>query len=347
MLPRIFIFIFCLVSADLSAQVTNGGFENNTSLPTILGQWQVVQGWNNCGSLSASPDYFHVNGTIATNLPETPMAIVNPFQGNAIMGMIACGRPGTNYREYLQTEFSAPLQIGKQYLVSFKITNGIKTSVSLSGLGVNKLGILFTTGQPAQSGQLPIAAAPQLVYDPVLYNADWQSINFIFTADQPYSNMTFGLFGDDSDKNISVIEGADPSFAYYFVDNFVVQDVLEVPESGGGEKEPVDKPSVGNGHTLQADEPFYVPNTFTPNGDGDNELFKPITTVLKEWEFEIFSKWGDRVFFTSDETRGWDGTFNSHVCENGSYVWQMSYTVYDDEFHPRVVETRGIVNLVR
>lgn len=340
--------MICFTVADLSAQIVNGGFENNTGIPTNLGQWQVVQGWTNSGSLTSSPDYFHINGTVATNLPETPMAVVNPFQGSAIMGIMACGRPNTNYREYISTEFGAPLQIGKQYLVCFKVTTGVKTSVSLSGLGVDKMGLLFSVGPVVQTGQTPIMATPQLVYDPVLYNSDWQSINFIFTPDQAYTNLTFGLFGDDSDKNISIIEGVDPQFAYYFLDNFLVQDVLEIPDGGLGDKDPGDQPESGNQPTIAGnDQPFYVPNTFTPNGDGDNEFFKPVSNSLKEWEFEIFTKWGDRVFFTSDETRGWDGNFNTHVCENGSYVWQISYIVYDDKMHARLVETRGIVNLVR
>lgn len=346
---RIAFLSFCCVSISLEAQVVNGSFEQNMAIPATLGQWQLVQGWNNAGSAVASPDYFHNNGTVATNLPETPYAIVDANQGNAMIGLMACGRPNTNIREYLSTMLEAPLIVGRKYLIGFKITNGIKTSTSIAGLGVDKLGLLFTNGPSLQLGQSPIVQIPQFQVDEVVYNAEWQSVNFIFEADQPYSHMTFGLFGTDADKNISIMEGTDPQLAYYFVDNFVMERIDEGFSHSFGEKEITDVADISNNiHTgAISDQPFFVPNTFTPNGDGDNEVFKPVANSLKEWEFEIFNKWGDRVFYTADENRGWDGSYNSLSCENGSYVWQVSYYVFNDLHEQKLVESRGIVNLVR
>lgn len=326
----------------------NGSFENYSTLPTAMGQWHVVNGWANAGSLLASPDYYHYNGTWSCDLPETALAMVDPNQGSAIMGIIACGRPLTNIREYLSTDFTTPLLLGKKYVVGFKITNGIKTTTSLSGLGVDKLGLYFSVGPTIQTGQEPIMATPQLVINEVVYNQEWQTVNFIFEPDQAYTHMTFGLFGDDTDKSITVIEGGDPQFGYYFLDSFVIEKIATNFDHPFGDKGVVDDHGNGSGHQIAiSEEPFFVPNTFTPNDDGENEVFKPVSNTLKEWEFEIFTKWGDRIFYTSDENAGWDGAYNTMHCENGSYVWQMSYIILDDSQHPKLVESRGIVNLVR
>jgi gliding motility-associated-like protein len=318
-----------------------------------MGQWQVVDNWGNAGSIISSPDYYHYLGTVASDIPETAMAVIDAFEGEAIMGLIACGKSHTETREYISTEFSAPMEVGKQYLVGFKIANGEKTTTSLSGLGVDKLGLFFSTAPVVQVGQDPILATPQFKIDSVFYSREWQSVNFLFTADQPYTNMTFGLFGTDNDKDIQIKEGTDPLYAYYFLDAFFMQMVPDnydpnhqANSKGDHQVEP------GNGHTghvlLPSEEhPFYIPNTFTPNGDGNNEDFKPVASTIKDWEFEIFTKWGDKIFSTVDETRGWDGTMRGLPAENGSYVWQITYVLFNEKDEPRSIEVRGIVNLVR
>jgi gliding motility-associated-like protein len=334
----------------IQGQIVNGSFEQNSSIPSSMGQWQVVNGWSNAGSAVASPDYYHYDGAMAADLPETPFAIVQANQGDAVMGFIACGRPNTNSREYISTQLLTPLHVGRKYVIGFKITNGDKTSTSLAGLGVDKLGLLFSVGPVSQTAQSPINATPQLVVNEVVYDPDWQTINFIFEPTVAYTHMTFGLFGDDSDKNISIVDGVDPQFAYYFVDSFVMECVHNGFDVGYGEKDPpvtADTNTNGVNSSASSDEPFFVPNSFTPNQDGNNEFFKPISNTIKEWEFEIFTKWGDRVFFTADEFRGWDGTYNGMSCENGSYVWQISYMIFDQNQESRRIETRGIVNLVR
>ncbi len=315
-----------------------------------MGQWQVIEGWDNAGSFISSPDYYHINGTVQTNLPETPFAVVQPYNGNALVGLIVCGKQNTNVREYISTELMTPLVVGQKYMVGFKITNGEKTTTSMAGIGVDQLGLLFSIGPAIQTGQNPIFAEPQLKIESVLYTTEWRVYNFVFTATQAYTHLTFGLFGNDDDKQITIMEGADPQFAYYFLDGFIMDKIdddfhheADIKDTSISKPTPVVQPTAIPG----VDEPFFIPNTFTPDGDGNNDLFKPIPNSIKEWDFEVFNKWGGRVFFTTDETKGWDGTFGGVACENGSYVWQITYVEMDDQHRARMVETKGIINLVR
>jgi gliding motility-associated-like protein len=341
------ISILCC-SLATNAQIINGSFEQFSAIPSNMGQWQVVNAWTNAGSLTSSPDFYHYNGSVATDLPETPLALVDAQDGSAIMGFMASGRMGTNIREYLQTELAAPLVIGKKYLIKLQIANGDKTSTSIGGLAVDKLGCLFTINPILQLDQNPINALPQVTCNQVLYSANWTSLSFSFTPDQAYTHMTFGLFGDDSDKSIVIQEGSDPAIAYYFVDNFVMTPIISGFDPDQGEKLTGDNipgtvkiPEAGN------ESPFFVPNTFTPDGDGNNDDFLPVANHQKEWELEIYNKWGERVFYSANVLGGWDGTWKGKPCENGSYVWQISYTIYNDKDRPQKLEEHGIVNLVR
>ncbi|MBL0316290.1 MAG: gliding motility-associated C-terminal domain-containing protein [Flavobacteriales bacterium] len=341
------IFFCCAVASQ--AQILNGSFEQFSAIPANMGQWQVVNGWTNAGSLTGSPDFYHYNGSTATDLPETPLAEVQAYQGNAVMGMIACGKFGTNIREYLQTELATPMVVGRKYIVSFRITNGLHTSTSLGGLSVDKIGCLFSVGAVTQTDQTPINQTPQFSLVGSLYTTDWKTVTFAITADQAYTHMTFGLFGNDSDKAINIREGVDPLFAYYFMDSFSMDAIDNNFDHSFGDKvpEPIDPGKPYINPAKDNDSPFFVPNTFTPDGDGYNEQFIPVANTLKEWEFEIFNKWGERVFYTTDESRGWDGNWNGKPCENGSYIWQITYVMSDDKDRPRSMEEQGIVNLVR
>jgi len=75
---------------------------------------------------------------------------------------------------------------------------------------------------------------------------------------------------------------------------------------------------------------YYVPNAFTPNGDGKNDVFKPILNNFDEENYEllIFNRWGEIVFETDDVNGSWDGTgTNGPINEkviNDVYVWKIT-----------------------
>ena len=71
---------------------------------------------------------------------------------------------------------------------------------------------------------------------------------------------------------------------------------------------------------------FNIPTAFTPNGDDQNELFKPtINQDVKEYSFVIFNRYGQRVFETQVYPFGWDGRFNGKEQPVGSYIYFINY----------------------
>jgi gliding motility-associated-like protein len=98
---------------------------------------------------------------------------------------------------------------------------------------------------------------------------------------------------------------------------------------------------------IKGDEIFYVPNTFTPDGDEHNHIFYPIFTTgfdPSNFQFEIYNRWGEMIFQSLNAVKGWDGFFNGVLCPEGTYSWKIIYKIPDrDEYK---IAT-GHVNLIR
>ena len=70
---------------------------------------------------------------------------------------------------------------------------------------------------------------------------------------------------------------------------------------------------------------LYVPNAFTPDGDGINDVFKASVSGVNPSEFQllIFNRWGQLIFESVHEDAGWDGTFNGKKVQQDTYVWKV------------------------
>lgn len=95
--------------------------------------------------------------------------------------------------------------------------------------------------------------------------------------------------------------------------------------------------------TMFEDLIFYVPNTFTPDGDGFNERFTPVMTSgfdPYDYRLLIFNRWGEVIFESQNPNIGWDGTFRGEVVQDGTYVWKidLKVTIADErkEFYGHV-----------
>jgi gliding motility-associated-like protein len=66
---------------------------------------------------------------------------------------------------------------------------------------------------------------------------------------------------------------------------------------------------------------LFVPNSFTPNNDGLNDVFRVSATDVSDFKLWIYNRWGELIFFSSDVDKGWDGRHNGMYCAQGVYVW--------------------------
>lgn len=73
---------------------------------------------------------------------------------------------------------------------------------------------------------------------------------------------------------------------------------------------------------------YYIPNTFTPDGDEFNNTFQPIfTSGFDPFDFNmvLFNRWGEVVFETNDAKVGWDGTYHGESVKEGTYNWKIEF----------------------
>ena len=79
---------------------------------------------------------------------------------------------------------------------------------------------------------------------------------------------------------------------------------------------------------------FYAPNSFSPNGDGVNDGFKPFVQCklvsIKDYQLSIFNRFGNLVFTTNDPNAQWDGTYRGKDCDTGVFAWVVKYKVNSD-----------------
>ena len=72
---------------------------------------------------------------------------------------------------------------------------------------------------------------------------------------------------------------------------------------------------------------LFIPNAFTPNGDGVNDVFVPISSYVTDYSFQIFDRWGNVLFESVNPLEGWDGKgFSGLDIQQGVYVYKLSYS---------------------
>ena len=88
---------------------------------------------------------------------------------------------------------------------------------------------------------------------------------------------------------------------------------------------------------------YFVPNVFTPNGDGQNDFVNLHSACISTYVLQIFDRWGEKVFETSDVNQGWDGYFRGKPMDTGVFVYKAEGTALGGE----KFSVKGNVTLLR
>jgi len=91
------------------------------------------------------------------------------------------------------------------------------------------------------------------------------------------------------------------------------------------------------------DGDVFVPNTFTPNGDGKNDILYVRGIKVDDVYFAVYNRWGEKVFETSDKTKGWDGIYKSRPADVGVFGWYLKVKCINGEENFQ----KGNVTLIR
>ncbi len=91
-------------------------------------------------------------------------------------------------------------------------------------------------------------------------------------------------------------------------------------------------------------EPYiFVPNAFTPNGDGKNDLLTVKGRFIKNLFFAVYDRWGEKMFETKNQSEGWDGVYKGELCDPAVYVYYLDAECINKEKYFK----KGNITLIR
>jgi gliding motility-associated-like protein len=89
---------------------------------------------------------------------------------------------------------------------------------------------------------------------------------------------------------------------------------------------------------------IFVPNAFSPNGDGRNDVIRPVCVGITQLNFfRLYNRWGQMVFSTTEINKGWDGTLGGKLQASGTFV----YTAQGIDYMGKALTKKGVVVLIR
>ncbi len=88
---------------------------------------------------------------------------------------------------------------------------------------------------------------------------------------------------------------------------------------------------------------LHVPNAFSPNGDGKNDIWGFVPVFVKDFSIRVFNRWGEKVFETDNKKQQWDGSFLDTEPFDNVFIWIAVYKGWDNEFHRQ----KGTVTILR
>jgi gliding motility-associated-like protein len=92
---------------------------------------------------------------------------------------------------------------------------------------------------------------------------------------------------------------------------------------------------------------YYIPNSFTPDGDKFNQVFAPVFTSgfdPYDYKMTIYNRWGELIFESNDTQVGWDGTYGGKLVQDGTYVWSIQFGLLADDSRKSI---NGSLNLMK
>jgi gliding motility-associated-like protein len=177
-----------------------------------------------------------------------------------------------------------------------------------------------------------------MFFNKLKWNAyqEWnQGVNRYQVYRRPYgSGLPFSLIASTeyTDTFFSDYD-LDPDYGYYDYRITAIEDTLPSPMQ-----------SVSNEITLSQQPVGYLPNTFTPNQDGKNDVWKLESAFIESAEIKIFSRWGQLVYESSSKSFSWDGNQNGKPLPQGVYVYLLIFKGYGSE---KKFSRTGTVTLLR
>lgn len=88
---------------------------------------------------------------------------------------------------------------------------------------------------------------------------------------------------------------------------------------------------------------LFIPNAFTPNGDGKNDVFRVLGEKIQKFDMKIYNRWGQLIFSSNERLKGWDGNFAGKHQPTGNYVYVLKATLQNGN----TINKKGTILLIK
>lgn len=282
--------------------ITNGSFEDIDSCygqPADIGfdvfEWSGCKGWSN--PIGASSDLWCQDPVIGNSVPPNVwIGYQNPRSGENMAGLLINDGIVFNYREYVQNELISSLEANTYYHIEFYVSGNIGSCSS------SEFGVKFFTSKHSDPSELWLTDfVPDVVNDISKYYLDtaiWQKIEMTYLAN---GNENFVVIGNYQDSlSMTYVQPCDTSFwgnltlagDYFFIDDVSIKKMAGFAD---------------------------VPNVFTPNNDGINDVFEFQVFNCNSWKMDIVNRWDNQVISLNDTNPSWDGVNQ----KDGVYFYKL------------------------
>lgn len=229
--------------------------------------------------------------------------------------------------DYFESSLDQIICYGQRYPFggNFYNTSGTYVDSLLSQGGCDSIVTLTLTVLP----DIAATASPESAT--LLYN---DSISVTIFTSNPGSIISYNWspasgISCANCQSATVVAFEDIRYTVMVIDSFGCIDTVEIP-------------IIVKGGVI------YVPNAFTPNGDGNNDIFKVYGNGFKTFRFLIFNRWGEKIFESFDPNHGWDGTYMGKEMNPGVYVYYIDIEFASGKIPPEYyIYKKGSVTLIR
>jgi len=334
----IVVYILLAVSAKSQNLVPNPSFENFPSVnPQFCDCGALSSSWG-CAPIdtvfltppwysptSGSPDCFKpCSPSLNYKVPKNLFGFQYPKTGigyASVCCRIFCD-VCINVRSYIQVKLSEQLEAGKQYNAEFFISQIDSSNYAIDRIGmyISDTAVWLPLGNMFVLPFVPQISNPE--YNYITDTAIWVKISGVYTAHGGEQYITIGNFYDDVNTHQILTDvGSDTHICAFYIDDVSVT-LINEPEK---------------------DNLVYVPNIFSPNHDGQNDVFRVRCENIETLHLTVYNRWGENVFESQNKNDGWDGNYKGKPCSPDVYVYHATIVFEDGTETSR----KGNVTLVR
>ncbi len=321
---RIIILSTGLFKASAQNLIPNGSFELYSSCPTSSNQLSLATSWIN--PTAGTPEYFNAcaSPSGSVSIPQNAFGYQNAKQGLAYAGFYTLNLPFSNGREYIQVQLTDSLKKNQMYCVEFYVSLANQMYYA-----TNTIGAYFSKTSISSSSPYTLPYTPQVnnsSVNPLTDTLGWTFISGSFIAAGGERYITIGNFNTDGNSDTTFVggNGWGKGSSYYYIDSVtVIECDTTIPKK------------ITN---------ITIPNIFTPNNDGTNDVFSITSKNIKTLDCKIYNRWGILVGEIKNANEGWDGRTTAGLqCTDGVYYYILQATGEDKKEYNQ----KGFVQLVK